>query len=188
MAARSLGLVGHERISFGQKESPGWLPELFMDLSECTVSRKAYWAQLLFSDNLTIGFNGKGVLWSSPGTCSRSRSQALKNSYMREYTYTGILHWYFPLYITAIYAIGYFRNIGTDTRQLFSYQWFMPCNRICACCLGGNLGTTGVLFLVLTMKCKNTSANCLGTCGCEMNLYLWVLSTRNVMNLEKHSQ
>ena len=42
MAARSLGLVGHEGYSFGQKESPGGFPELCMDLSECTVSRKAY--------------------------------------------------------------------------------------------------------------------------------------------------
>jgi hypothetical protein len=40
MAARSLGLVGHERISLGQKESPGGFPELCMDLSECTVARK----------------------------------------------------------------------------------------------------------------------------------------------------
>lgn len=41
MAARSLGLVGHEGYSFGQKESPGGSPELCMDLSECTVPRKA---------------------------------------------------------------------------------------------------------------------------------------------------
>jgi hypothetical protein len=38
MAARSLGLVGHEWYSFGQKESPGGFPELCMDLSECTVA------------------------------------------------------------------------------------------------------------------------------------------------------
>ena len=38
VAARSLGLVGHALISFGQKESPGGIPELFMDLSECTVA------------------------------------------------------------------------------------------------------------------------------------------------------
>ena len=42
MAARSLGLVGHRGFSLGQKESPGGIPELCMDLSECTVSRKAY--------------------------------------------------------------------------------------------------------------------------------------------------
>jgi hypothetical protein len=32
MAARSLGLVGHERISFGQKESPEGFPELSIGL------------------------------------------------------------------------------------------------------------------------------------------------------------
>jgi hypothetical protein len=32
MAARSLGLVGHERYSFGQKESPGGIPELSIGL------------------------------------------------------------------------------------------------------------------------------------------------------------
>jgi hypothetical protein len=42
MAARSLGLVGHEGYSFGQKESPGGFPELCMDFSECTVAQKAY--------------------------------------------------------------------------------------------------------------------------------------------------
>ena len=42
VAARSLGLVGHKRVSSEQKESPGGIPELCMDLSECTVSRKAY--------------------------------------------------------------------------------------------------------------------------------------------------
>ncbi len=42
MAARLLGLVGYGRFSFRQKESPGGFPELCMDLSECTVSRKAY--------------------------------------------------------------------------------------------------------------------------------------------------
>ena len=42
MAARSLGLVGHRGFSLGQKESLGGFPELCMDLSECTVSRKAY--------------------------------------------------------------------------------------------------------------------------------------------------
>ena len=41
VAARSLGLVGHEWYSFGQKESPGGFPELCMDLSECTVAYKA---------------------------------------------------------------------------------------------------------------------------------------------------
>jgi hypothetical protein len=41
MAARSLGLVGHRRVSSGQKESPGGFPELCMDLSECTVAHKA---------------------------------------------------------------------------------------------------------------------------------------------------
>lgn len=38
VAARSLGLVGHEWYSFGQKESPGGFPELCMDLSEYTVA------------------------------------------------------------------------------------------------------------------------------------------------------
>jgi hypothetical protein len=33
MAARSLGLVGHALISFGQKESPGGIPELCSCLS-----------------------------------------------------------------------------------------------------------------------------------------------------------
>ena len=41
MAERSLGLVGHRGVSLGQKESPGGSPELCMDLSECTVPRKA---------------------------------------------------------------------------------------------------------------------------------------------------
>ena len=41
VAARSLGLVGHWGFSLGQKESPGVFPELCMDLSECTVVRKA---------------------------------------------------------------------------------------------------------------------------------------------------
>ena len=40
MAARSLGLVGHRGFSLGQKESPGGIPELCMDLSECTVAWK----------------------------------------------------------------------------------------------------------------------------------------------------
>lgn len=31
------------------------------------------------------------------------------------------------------------------------------------------MGTGGVLFLVPTKKCKNTSAICLSTCGCDMN-------------------
>ena len=42
MAARSLGLVGHRGFSLGQKESPGGIPELWMDLSKRTVVRKAY--------------------------------------------------------------------------------------------------------------------------------------------------
>ena len=42
VAARSLRLIGHRGVSLGQKESPGGFPELCMDLSECTVSRKAY--------------------------------------------------------------------------------------------------------------------------------------------------
>jgi hypothetical protein len=33
MAARPLGLVGHEGISFGQKESPGGIPELSIGLA-----------------------------------------------------------------------------------------------------------------------------------------------------------
>ncbi len=32
MAARSLGLVGHARFSYGQKESPGGIPELSIGL------------------------------------------------------------------------------------------------------------------------------------------------------------
>jgi len=40
MAARSLGFVGHRGFSLGQKESPGGIPELCMDLSECTIARK----------------------------------------------------------------------------------------------------------------------------------------------------
>ncbi len=32
VAARSLGLVGHEGYSFGQKESPGGIPELSIGL------------------------------------------------------------------------------------------------------------------------------------------------------------
>ena len=32
MAARSLGLVGHERISYGQQKSPGGIPELSIGL------------------------------------------------------------------------------------------------------------------------------------------------------------
>jgi len=32
MAARSLGFVGHAQISFGQKESPGGIPELSIGL------------------------------------------------------------------------------------------------------------------------------------------------------------
>jgi hypothetical protein len=42
VAARSLGLVWHREFSLGQKESPGGIPELCMDLSECTVAKKAY--------------------------------------------------------------------------------------------------------------------------------------------------
>jgi hypothetical protein len=42
MAAWSFGGEGHAGYSLGQKESPGGFPELHIDLSECTVAKKAY--------------------------------------------------------------------------------------------------------------------------------------------------
>lgn len=56
MGARSLGFVRHE-LSFGHEKTREVFPGSRLDLSECTVVRKADCAQLLFSDNLTFGCN-----------------------------------------------------------------------------------------------------------------------------------